>query len=518
MSRSNNLYIFGTGNSTLAYRIFMSTDKSAVIIGAGIGGITTAIYLAKQGFRVSVYEKNSSPGGRCGQIMRDGHRFDLGATIYLMPEVYRMVFDSLGTSADKLFESTPLPTLYKIYFLDGIQLAFTTDKDKMKDQLEKLEAGSFEKSQHLQQEGYRLFQLAMNKLIGRNFFHLFEFVNLKNIFLLINLKTHIRHITYIRRFFRHKHLQTAFTFQNIYVGQNPYHAPALFSMIPAAELTEGTLFPVGGMSAITRKLVDMAEELGVRFVYDEPVIKIKTEGKRATGIVLQNGSLVRASVIVANADLPYVYRELLPNKSIAKRLNRLKYTCSAIVLHWGLDKIYDELGHHSVFLSGSYKANLKKIFRQKSLSADPSFYVHAPVRSDKTAAPPGHDALSVIIPAGHLDERYNHNWNELKNEARTSVIDRLKKMGLTDLEDHIKFEICYLPQTWKSIFNLSRGATFGSVGHNIFQMGYFRPHNRHRLYRNLYFAGGSTHPGNGIPLVLLSAKLTSERILKEYEK
>ena len=131
---------------------------------------------------------------------------------------------------------------------------------------------------------------------------------------------------------------------------------------------------------------------------------------------------------------------------------------------------------------------------------------------------PGHDTLSVIIPTGHFMEGDNHNWNDLKNNARTSVINRLKKLGLSDIEEHIKFEICYLPQTWKSIFNLTRGATFGSLGHNIFQMGYFRPHNRHKKYKNLYFTGGSTHPGNGIPLVLLSARLTSERIIKESKK
>ncbi len=495
----------------------MSSDKSAIIIGAGIAGITTAIYLARNGYAVSVFEKNAGPGGRCGQILRDGHRFDLGATIYLMPEVYRKVFQSLGITPEESFDSVPLRTLYKIYYDDGTLIDFTTDKEVLKEQFEKLEKGSFGRSQELQKKGYEFFQQAMDRLIGRNFYRLTDFTTPKNALLLLKLKTYVRHITYVRRFFRHKHLQTSFTFQNIYVGQNPYKAPALFAMIPAAELTEGSLFPSGGMFTITRKLVSMAEGLGVRFVYNEPVIQIKTEKKKAVGLVLQNGSVLRASVIVANADLPYVYRELLPDKGISNRISRLKYTCSAIVLHWGLDKKYTELGHHSVFLSGDYQSNLKKIFKKKSLSGNPSFYIHAPVRSDLTAAPEGQDTLSVIIPAGHLDERHEQNWNELKNNARAYVIDRLKRQGLTDIEEHIKFEICYLPQTWKNLFNLTRGATFGSVGHNIFQMGYFRPHNKHKRYRNLYFTGGSTHPGNGIPLVLLSAKLTSERIIKDQK-
>jgi phytoene desaturase len=189
-----------------------------------------------------------------------------------------------------------------------------------------------------------------------------------------------------------------------------------------------------------------------------------------------------------------------------------------MVFHWGLDKMYPQLEHHSIFLSEQYRTNLDKIFNEKSISDKPSFYVHAPVKSDPSAAPPNQDTLSIVVPVGHLDEKQDHDWNKLKQTARAAIIERLKKLGMTDIDEHIKFEICYLPNTWKNIYNISRGSVFGSVGHNIMQMGYFRPHNRHDRYKNLYFVGGSTHPGNGVPLVLLSAKLTSERILKEDTK
>ena len=323
-------------------------------------------------------------------------------------------------------------------------------------------------------------------------------------------------MTLVKRYFKNKNLQKAFSFQNIYVGQNPYKAPALFAMLPAAELTEGSLFPAGGMFSITEKMMSLATEAGAQFIYSTPVAKIQTDGDHVNGIVLQNGQTVTADLVIANADLPYVYRELLPDKRKSKRIENLRYSCSAIVIHWGLDKVYPQFSHHNVFLSDDYENNLDKIFKDQSISDHPSFYVHAPVRSDPKAAPAGQDSISIIIPSGHYSEQNDHNWNELKNKARQSVITRLKQIGMTDIEEHIKFEICYLPQTWKNIFNLSKGATFGSLGHNIFQMGYFRPHNRHNRYKNLYFAGGSTHPGSGIPLVLLSAQLTSERIIKEF--
>ncbi len=493
----------------------MSDTKTAVIVGAGIGGITTAIYLAKKGFNVKVFEKNSAPGGRCGQTIRDGHRFDLGATIFLMPSIYRKIFESLGLTLEKFLETKPLDTLYKIYFDDGGEIAFTTDKKKMELQLEAIEPGSFAKSQSYISKGYELLLVSLKELLGRNFYHLFDFVSLKNALLLIRLKTYIKHHTYVARFFKHPHLRMAYTFQNIYIGQSPFDSPALFSMLPAAELTEGSLFPIGGMYNIVEKMISLAENLGVQFQYNKTVTKIVIEENKAKGIRLLEGTEINADIVVANADLPYVYRELLPDRNLSKRVDGMKFSCSAIVFHWALDKVYLQIGHHSVFLSADYKGNLDKIFKENSMADNPSFYVHAPVRTDPSAAPADEDSLSVIVPVGNIDKKRSQNWNALKNTARQSVIERLKTLGLKDIEQHIKFEICYLPNTWKNNYNVSRGATFGSLNHNIMQMGYFRPHNRHDQYHNLYFVGGSTHPGNGIPLVLLSAKLTSERILRD---
>lgn len=494
----------------------MSDNKTAIIIGAGVGGIATAIFLAKNGFKVKVYEKNTAPGGRCGRIIREGHRFDLGATIFLMPNIYREVFQSMGLKLEECFEIIPLETLYTLYFSDGNKIAFSSNLNKMQSQLESIEPGSFRKLMFYIASGYHKYLLSIKELIGRNFYHLFEFVNLKNVLLLLKLTVHIRHNRYAGRFFSHPHLKKAFTFQNIYVGQNPEKAPALFSMIPAAEMIEGSFFARGGMCSVVDKLLSVAEELGVEFFYGSSVAKIETDRNKAKSILLNDGSVVEADVIVSNADLPYVYRNLLPDKSLSSKLENKKYTCSAIVFHWGLKKVYPQIGHHSVFVSEKYHENLKLIFDKQLLSDEPSFYVHAPVRSDNTAAPEGEDTLSVIVPAGHLDERYEQDWNKLKSDARKSIINRLSKIGMTDIEDNIKFEICYLPATWQSMYNLSRGATFGSLGHNIMQMGYFRPKNQHKKYKNLYFVGGSTHPGNGVPLVLLSAQLTSERILRNF--
>ena len=494
----------------------MNNPQKAVIIGAGVGGIATAVFLAQKGFSVEVYEKNADPGGRCGQLVQNGHRFDLGATILLMPSLYRKVFEELGLNLDKELETTSLEPVYKLFFGDGTDFAFTRNQELMKSQLEAIEKGSNEQYKRYVKEGYEFFNLSIHDLLGRNFYHLFQFINLKSLLLLIKLKTWIKHTDYIKRFFRDSRLQKAFTFQNIYVGQNPYRQPAFFSMLPGAEIAEGALFPKGGMHRLVEKLIATATDSGVKFHYKNTVAKIVVSGKKTEGIQLETGEIIHADLVIANADLPYVYSQLLPDKSMAKRLKKKQYSCSAIVFHWGLDKVYTQLDHHSIFLNEPYKEGMDKIFNEKSLSDNPSFYIHAPVRTDKDAAPKDEDTLSVIIPVGHIDKKQEQDWQALKQSAHEAVIRRLKAAGLTDIEEHIKFEMCFTPKTFESYCNVTNGSVFGSLSHTLLQMGYFRPHNQHRKYKNLYFVGGSTHPGNGIPLVLLGAKLTSERIMKNY--
>jgi phytoene desaturase len=508
----------GTRNPKLETKNIMNNKKSVLIIGAGIGGIATAAFLARKGFDVKVFEKNPFPGGRCGQIKRDGHRFDLGATILLMPSIYKSVFDSLGLKFEECFDLKPLPSVYKIHFGNGDHLTFCQENSLMQDQLETIENNSYSKFQKYIYTGYRFFQDALRNLLSRNFYHFSEFATLKNFLLLIRLKTYLNHYSYVRRFFKHPDLRKAFTFQNIYVGQSPFNAPALFSMLPAAELTEGTFFPVGGMFRIVEKLVKTGQDYGVQYYYNNSVVKIDIQERRAKSILLSDGTSISADIIIVNADLPYAYRKLLPDPKISSRIDAMKYACSAIVFHWGLDKVFPGFEHHSVFLSGEYRENLNMIFNEKSISDKPSFYIHAPSRTDPSSAPPDGDTLSVIVPVGHIDEKYDQDWDKIKSIARFAVINRLIEEGFKDIEKHIKFEICYPPRAWENIYNVSRGSVFGSLSHNVMQMGYFRPHNRHDLYRNLFFVGGSTHPGNGVPLVLLSAKLTSERIIAESDK
>lgn len=492
----------------------MGSQPTAIVIGAGIGGIVAAARLARSGYRVTVVEKNDKPGGRCDQLVREGHRFDIGPTLFLMPEVFAETYAALGERMGDHLDLRRIDPTYRIRFDDGTALALTSDLNAMREQIEAIEPGSLHGLLRYLAEGHRHYHVSLERFVGRNFYSLLDYFSLQNLPLLFQLKALVKHYDNVGHYFRHPHLKAAFTFQNMYLGISPYDALATYSLIQYTELADGVWFPIGGLYRVITSLESIARAQGAQFLYNTPVTRIEVDGRRATGVLLADGSRLEADTIIANADLPYAYRALLPERAAADRLEQLKYTSSAIMFYWGVDRVYPQLGHHNVFLSGDYRASFDRIFKDRTLPDEPSFYVHAPARTDPAAAPAGQDTLMVLVPVGHLDDAANQDWRALQARARRAVLERLAKLGVADLEEHLKFEVSYTPQDWQTRYNLAKGAAF-SLSHNFMQVGYLRPQNRHARYRNLYFCGGSTHPGTGLPLVLISARLTTERILQE---
>ena len=493
----------------------MPQKPTAIVIGAGIGGIASAARLAKNGYSVTVLEKNETPGGRANQIVRDGHRFDIGPTLFLMPEVWEETFAALGEKMGDHLDLRRIDPTYKVHFDDGLQLELTSNIGDMQAQLEKVEKTAFTGFLNYIAEGAKHYKISLEKFVGRNFFSIFDYFSLKNLPLIFKLKALDKHYRNTGRFFKDERLKAAFTFQNMYLGLSPYDAPATYSLLQYTELAEGVWYPTGGMYAGIQALVKVAEKLGVKFIYNAPVKELKVDGSKVTTVALENGQTLEADIFIGNADLPYIYKELLPDPVEAKKLDEKLYTCSTIMFYWGVDKQYPQIAHHNVFLGGDYKASFDQIFEDHDLPDVPSFYVHAPARTDPAAAPEGQDTLYVLVPVGHLDSTNRQDWPAMIERARETVFTRLEKeMGINDLREHIKFEIINTPITWKEQFNLEKGAAFG-LSHNFWQVGYLRPQNRHKKYKNMYFAGASTHPGTGLPIVLLSAKLTTERILLE---
>jgi phytoene desaturase len=490
-------------------------EKTVAVIGAGIGGMSAAIHLAHSGFKVTVVEMRETPGGRCDQIQREGHTFDTGPTLMVMPLVYEAEFRAMGTPLGEALELQRVDPTYRLAFDDGSGLSLSSDLKRMEQQLEALEPGSFGAFLRYLEEGDRHYHLAMKHLVDREFRRAGEFFTPRMIPLLFQVRPLVKHYDNVSRYFREPRLRSAFSFQDVYMGLSPFEAPATFSMMPYTELAHGVFYPRGGMYSIAEAMERMAREAGVEFVYDTTVERIEVEGGRARGLRLEHGERMAADAVLANADLPYVYEKLLPPEKYSEQLQRKKYSCSVVSFFWGVDKAYPQLGAHTLFLADDYRANFKSIIEDMDIPENPSVYIHAPCRLDASMAPEGQDTIIGIVPVGHMrGDGEGQDWAGMRDCAREHVFRRLKTLGITDLQEHIKMETCYLPPTWEKHYNLVRGSTHG-LSHNLTQLAYLRPHNRHARYGNVYFVGASTHPGTGMPTAMISGRLAARRIGEE---
>jgi phytoene desaturase len=490
------------------------TSRSVLVIGAGVAGVTAATHLARAGLHVTVVEKDATPGGRCGRFVRDGHRFDTGPTLFVMPRLYASEFRALGASLAERLELRPVDPTYRLVFDDASQLSLTSDMSKMRQQLDAIERGSFDGLERYMEAGARHYRVVAEEMVNRDFRMPTDYLRIGALGLLARGNPLANHYRGMSAYFGAPRLKSAFTFQDLYVGLSPFEAPALLSLLSYTELAHGVWYPTGGMYSVVETLVDLARDAGVEFAFGSRVERIDTVANTAVGAVLADGAKLTADVVLANADLPYVYERLLPPDRTARSLSRKRFSSSAISFFWGLDRPYASLPPHTLFLADDYRANFESIVRDHGLPANPSVYVHAPARLDPAAAPPGQDTLTVIVPVGHLRDDGSQDWDDLRDRAREHVFRRLGTLGFGDLRDHIKFEESYTPLTWATRHNLSKGATHG-LSHTITQMGYLRPRNRHQRYSNLYFAGASTHPGTGVPTAMSSGRLAARRIVAE---
>ena len=488
--------------------------KAAIVIGAGIGGLTAATHLAKRGLHVTVVEKNMRPGGRCDRLNRAGHHFDTGPTLLVMPLLYKAEFRALGTCMHELLKVQRVDPTYHLVFDDGSQLALTSDMKSLQEQLESIQPGSFQGLLRYLREGDRHYQLTLDKLVNRDFRKATDFYNPQNLTLLFRLKALTNHYRNMSAYFDDPRLKAAFMFQDIYMGLSPFEAPATFSLMPYSELAHGVWYPKGGMYSVVETLAGLAHEAGVEFIFNSAVERIDTNSAHARGVLLADGTRLDGDVVLANADLPYIYQNLLPQDRNTELLSHKQFSCSVISFFWGMDKTYEALGPHTLFLADDYRENFESINRDLNLPANPSFYVHAPARLDPAMAPRGQDSLTAIVPVGHISENGGQNWGELRDKARQHVFRRLQILGITDFKSHIKFEETFTPLSWHNRYNLVKGATHG-LSHTLTQLAYFRPSNRHPRYRNLYFVGASTHPGTGVPTAMVSGRLVTERIMDE---
>jgi len=485
-----------------------------VIVGAGPGGLAAAMLLARSGVKVIVVEKRDHPGGRTSTMKQDGFKFDIGPTFFLYPRVLREIFAACGYDLDTEVPMHRLDPQYRLVFGAGGELLATPNVEQMERAIAAISPEDAKRFHRF---------LLYNRTKLENFLPFLEspfeswrdLMQPKMLKLLPLLKPWASLDSDLRLHFKDERIRLGFSFQSKYLGMSPFRCPSLFSILSFLEYEHGVFHPIGGCGAVTAAMARIAEEMGVEILLDEPVDEVLMERGHAVGIRTTKRRLQADSVIV-NADFAAAMRHMVPDRHRKRWTNRRiagkRFSCSTFMMYLGIDGRFDDVSHHTIFLSKNYRQNLRDIEELHHLSEDPSFYVQNACVTDPTLAPEGQSTLYVLLPVTH--ESPMVTWRIETANYRKMALRQLERIGLHDLEPRIRTEKIITPQGWSDEFGLYRGATF-SMAHSLTQMLHLRPHNRFEDVGSMYLVGGGTHPGSGLPVIFESARITSRLLLED---
>jgi phytoene desaturase len=486
-------------------------NPSVIVIGAGPGGLASAILLATAGVKVKVLERMPVVGGRTSTIQADGFKFDLGPTFFLYPRVLEEIFTAAGANLREEVELVRLDPQYRIIFGAGGELNATPDVGRMERQIAAIapeDAPGFRKFlEENRAKLDRMLPCLENPFLGWQ-----DIVNMRMLKTLPILRPHQSMDTYLSRFFRDPRVRLAFSFQSKYLGMSPFRCPSLFSILSFLEYEYGVFHPIGGCAAVTAAMARIAERLGVEIVLDQPVEEILFEGRRAVGVRTLEG-VSRADALIVNADFARAMSQLVPDRLrrswTDRKIARKKFSCSTFMMYLGIEGTFD-LPHHNIHIATDYARNLDEIENQHVLSDDPSFYVQNASVTDPTLAPRGMSTLYVLTPVTH--QHSNVDWESQRNRFRALVLKQIGKAGFVDVEERIRYERVITPADWDRQYEIHKGATF-NLAHSLDQMLHLRPHNRFQDLDGVYLVGGGTHPGSGLPVIFESARISTRLLL-----
>jgi len=491
-------------------------SKSVIVVGAGPGGLATAMLLAKEGMDVTVLEKQPRVGGRTSVIEADGFRFDLGPTFFLYPQILSEIFATCGRDLHQEVPMHKLDPQYRLVFGEGGELNCTSDIERMVAEIAKLSPQDAPQFRRFMADN-RVKLEKFSPCLQSPFSSWTDLLQARLLAVLPYLKPWKSLHSEMASYFRDPRLQLAFTFQAKYLGMSPFQCPSLFSILSFLEYEHGIWHPTGGCNSLMRGMARVATELGAKIHLSQPVEEILFDGRRAVGVRTANGE-VRADAVVVNADFGHAMTTLVPNR-LRRRwqdatIARKKFSCSTFMLYLGIEGSCEQLAHHNIYVARNYRQNLNEIENLHVLSQDPSFYVENPSRTDPTMAPDGHSALYVLVPVSH--QHPNIDWKHERASYRQLALNQLAKLGVTDIESRIRFERVVTPADWESQMGIYRGATF-NLAHNLGQMLHLRPNNRFEEFDRMYLVGGGTHPGSGLPVIFESARISSQLLLDDLQ-
>lgn len=493
----------------------VASAKHIVVVGAGPGGLTGAMILARRGFRVTVVEAQKTVGGRNAALRLGPYTFDTGPTFLMLKSILDEVFEEAGTAADDVLDFRALDPLYRLQFHDK-RLEPSGDPERMKAEIARVfpgKEGRYDRFRDREKKRFaRLFPC-----LQKSYHRLSTLAHPDFIRALPHLALTKSLYDVMYDCFGDPELALSHTFQSKYLGMSPWECPGVFAMIAHIEHAYGIYHTTGGLSRISDAMADVARRQGAAIHLDTRVQRVWVENGAARGVELESGDRIEADEVLINADFGYAATRLFAPGQLRKytpeRLNAMKLSCSTYMLYLGLDTVMD-LPHHTVFFARDYRKNVDAIFGGQALSADISFYVRNASRTDPTLAPAGHSAVYVLVPVGNL--RGMVNWAREGAAFRETVLGALEtRAGQPAIRRHIRAEKVLTPLDWQDEYRVYEGATF-NLAHNIGQMLYFRPRNCFEEVDHVYLAGGGTHPGSGLPTIYESGRIAANLISRRH--
>ena len=491
-------------------------ERSAVVIGAGFGGIAAALRLRARGYRVTVCEALDEPGGRARVFRQDGFTFDAGPTVVTAPHLFAELFALFGERLEDHVELMPVDPFYRIDFPGGEQFDFVGDEDRLIDQIRRFNPDDVDGYRALAEHARRIFAVGYEQLADQPFDR--ASTMLRVLPAMVKLESFRSVYSLVARYIQDERLRQVFSFEPLLVGGNPFTTTSIYLLIHWLERRWGVHYARGGMGAIVAALVRLMTSRGIELRLGCVVEELLVERGRVRGAIVREGSAhrtVHADIVVANADPTMVYRSLIPRRHRPLATRRpIRQSMGLFVGYFGTNETYPRIAHHTIVLGPRYRGLLDDIFRRQVLAPDHSLYLHAPTRSDAAMAPPGGETFYVLSPVPNL--RSGVRWDDIGDQYFDTVLETLERRVLPGVRAKIVTRRFMTPVDFETTLRSADGAAFGPEP-SLAQSAYFRYHNRSSIL-GLYFVGAGTHPGAGVPGVLSSAKVLDRLLTDDAQR
>ena len=487
--------------------------KKVLIIGAGIGGLATANLLAKKGYDVHVFEQADQLGGRAGQKNEHGFRFDTGPSWYLMPKVFQSYFKLFGVNVKKELQLEKLTPGYKVFYESHEPITIQGNLAKDARTFEAIEQGAGKALKAYVKEGDEIYQLALKHFLYTDFSRLHQLLKKEiiggsgRLLKLLATPIHAR----VQKFVTSQPLQQILEYPMVFLGTSPFKAPAMYSLMSALDFKEGVYFPKGGIYSIIESLVKIGTKLGVTYHPGTEVRRIITDGSRAKGIMVKGGKTILGDIVISNADLHHTETELLDadSQSYPKSFwDKKEAGISALLVYAGVKGKLPQLEHHNLYFVDAWKENFEAIYSDKKIPESASIYVSRTSATDRSTAPKGHENIFMLVP---LPTGIN-----LSKKKQSELADHFLKqfgtaIGEPKLHEKVMYQESFGPNDFKNRYNAWQGSALG-MSHVLFQSALWRIPPRSKKVKNLYYVGGNTMPGIGLPMCIISAEIVYKKI------